>query len=659
MQKQPRVCAGTSAKEAFFNNANWSGRRRRAARHSLVLVASAAALTVAQSLLPSPSAQAATIYWDAAPGSAPWTTNTNWNTSGTADTPDPAAAPGTNDIAEFNRVTATQPTFSTASAITVGAIWLTGAVGNTTIVNTNGTSAFNFTGGQTVNGTSNVGIWIDDNLNKNLQVGATGTSAWNGTVQNNQTWFVGTGDALTLNAGTAAGSININGKTLTIDGGGNTNLGRINNPVGQTTGTIIKKGSGLFANSGGFNGTITQVQLNGGTFELSTNWNASKVTATNGFDFTGDATLWIGNNGGNGAAIDDLSGKIKIEDGVTGTIDAGTGNTVTTYATAFQVGTLATGAFTKAGSSTLTISAANTYKGATTVAAGTLALSSASNNIASSGAITAGSSAATAATLDITGITGGFALASGQALGGFRTVNGPLTIAAGSKLSAGTGTASTLGTTTGTGATDVTGTLTTQNGASTTVGQTWAKGGAYVAKINETNGTGTGVAGTGAAGSSTGWDLVSMNALALSGLGGGAGNTFAISLTSPGGKIGDFDRTKNYTWEIASITNGTPFTPGVYLATAGPTGASTGTTTSSLFTLDTSAFVGAPGSNSTGSGSSFYLEAINSGGGQYLEIGYNATPEPGGGILVLAGVIPMLASRRKRRAVVEQSRGAG
>ena len=77
------------------------------------------------------------------------------------------------------------------------------------------------------------------------------------------------------------------------------------------------------------------------------------------------------------------------------------------------------------------LTGSSAYTGATTVSGGTLALAAATNNIASSGTI----NVAFAAVLDVSSVTGGFALASGQTLLGNGTVVGGVTAAAGSIVS--------------------------------------------------------------------------------------------------------------------------------------------------------------------------------------------------------------------------------
>ena len=78
----------------------------------------------------------------------------------------------------------------------------------------------------------------------------------------------------------------------------------------------------------------------------------------------------------------------------------------------------------KTGAGTLTLSGVNTYTGSTLVAGGTLALSAATNNVAASPVI----NVASGATLDVSGVTGGCVLGTGQTLQGVGSVAGALTI---------------------------------------------------------------------------------------------------------------------------------------------------------------------------------------------------------------------------------------
>lgn len=85
------------------------------------------------------------------------------------------------------------------------------------------------------------------------------------------------------------------------------------------------------------------------------------------------------------------------------------------------------------GAGKTTLSGSSSYTGATLISGGTLALAAASNPIASSGTI----DVATAAVLDVSTVTGGFALASAQTLSGAGSVAGGATAAAGSIVSPG------------------------------------------------------------------------------------------------------------------------------------------------------------------------------------------------------------------------------
>ena len=76
------------------------------------------------------------------------------------------------------------------------------------------------------------------------------------------------------------------------------------------------------------------------------------------------------------------------------------------------------------GAGTFTLSGINTYTGYTSVTGGTLALASASNNIAASPII----DVETGATLDVSSVTGGCVLGSGQTLTGVGGIKGAITI---------------------------------------------------------------------------------------------------------------------------------------------------------------------------------------------------------------------------------------
>ena len=208
------------------------------------------------------------------------------------------------------------------------------------------------------------------------------------------------------------------------------------------------------------------------------------------------------------------------------------------------------GSLEKDNSGTLTLSGANTYSGNTSVSGGTLALSAADNNIASSAAI----DVASGATLDVSGVTNGFALASGQTLSGAGTVTGEMTIASGSVLSPG----------------NSPGTLSTGN-------QIWSTGGTYHWEINDSGGT---------KGGNPGWDWLDIT------------GSLDLSNLTPGGFTIDIDSLNSF--DLAGTADGfdtwTKGAPGDfdYSFTIATFDSLIGTFDASLFTLDSSGFTNGP-----------------------------------------------------------------
>ena len=254
-----------------------------------------------------------------------------------------------------------------------------------------------------------------------------------------------------------------------------------------------------------------------------------------------------------------------------------------------------TGAIEKDNTGTLTLTGANTYSGTTTVSNGTLTLSAADNNIANSTSI----DVASGATLDVSGITNGFALANGQTLSGAGTVTGGMTIALGSVISPGN-----------------------SPGTLSTGAQTWNDGGSYLWEINASNDAG------GTQGADPGWDWLDITgSLDLSSLTAG-GFTIDIDSLTSGNIAGDavgFD-----TW-----TKGSPgdvdYSFTIATASSGITGFD-----ADNFTLDSSGFSNAP---------SWDWQIVLSGSDLVLEA--YAVPEPSSAALLgLGGLALML--RRKR-----------
>ena len=150
------------------------------------------------------------------------------------------------------------------------------------------------------------------------------------------------------------------GFTATIDTHGND----VNFANTLQTGTLQ---SGALAKTG--TGTLTLAAINnytGGTFlnQGTLGFISGALDTTNSVDFTGNSTLqWIGNS-------QDLSSRLKIEDGVTATIDTN-GNDVS-FGSTLQTGTLQSGALAKTGAGTLALTESNNYSGGTFLNQGTL-----------------------------------------------------------------------------------------------------------------------------------------------------------------------------------------------------------------------------------------------------------------------------------------------
>ena len=180
---------------------------------------------------------------------------------------------------------------------------------------------------------------------------------------------------------------------------------------------------------GGYGGGTT---LAGGTLGFVNNAIGGGVV-----DFTGNATLrWESGNTqdittGTGAGV---ARSVKIEDGVTATLNTN-GNNVT-LSNALAVGTLKTGALTKAGAGTLTLSGANTYVGATTVTGGKLTIASTGTiNTTSAVSIAGGEFNYNSATALSQGVS--FS-GTGGTLSGTGTITPAVTVTSGNTYTAGT-----------------------------------------------------------------------------------------------------------------------------------------------------------------------------------------------------------------------------
>ncbi len=329
---------------------------------------------------------------------------------------------------------------------------------------------------------------------KSATIGLEITGTMGLTKAGNGTLILGTANtytgATTVSAGTLAYGTNdvISTGAVTVNGG-MLNLGTYSDTVGTVTvngGDIT--GSGTLTGTGSFemkSGSIsavlagTGIALNkttSGTVTLSgtdtytggTNLGAGTLSFANGalgttgnVVFNGNSTLqW---NGTNTQDISD-SGRLRIDDGVTATLD--TGNNTITLGNNIGLnsgGTNSTGGMAKAGNGTLILGAANTYTGVTTVSAGTLVYGA--NDAISTGAVTVnggaldlGTYSDTVGTVTVNGgsITGSGTLTS---TGSFEIMSGSVSaVLAGTDIALNkttSGTATLSGANTYTGATTV------------------------------------------------------------------------------------------------------------------------------------------------------------------------------------------------------------
>ena len=171
----------------------------------------------------------------------------------------------------------------------------------------------------------------------------------------------------------------------------------------QNSGTIIVGGGTLAYGASNLLNNSAPLNINGGTLDLR------------GYtDVVGPLTLNAGSITG-GTLTENSLYVIALKSGSVSANLAGTGVNLT-----------------KDTSGTVTLSGVNTYTGTTAISAGTLALSG-GGSINSSPMIDVQAST----TFDVSAVTGGYSLASGQTLEGKGTIHGATTIASGATLSPG------------------------------------------------------------------------------------------------------------------------------------------------------------------------------------------------------------------------------
>jgi fibronectin-binding autotransporter adhesin len=476
--------------------------------------------------------------------------------------------------------------------------------GGTTALNVNTTGVWTLKGADTYTGATTVSAGI-------LQLGAAGALGSASSYTSGVT--VSNGAALDLNSITPTATavpLNLNGTTSTSTVGALTN----------STGTAVTYGGAVTLQ------TASSIGSSSGNIILSNNisgaYGLTKVgsdtlilTGTNGTTTTtiSAGTLQIGAGLGTGAL-----GSSTVSDSGTLAIDL---NGAFSIAPANAIS--GSGALNQIGTGITTITSTNSYSGGTTISAGTIRANSSTTSLG----------------------TGAVTIASGGTLGGNGSVgNGSnlLTVQSGGAIAAGS-TATTYGTL-------------------TTGSNSWQGGGNYVWKLSTAGSVGVGVntgnsgsdgvagTGTGTAGSS--WDLVTMSALNVSQA--GVTSSFIItptaSLSTANGE---------YSWVIAQVTGTLTLPSGMTLGENLLQNKPSGTGTVDAFVLNTAGFSVNGISNQSGAtGSTFSLEFVNVGGSSDLILSYGATPEPGTTMLVAAGVMPILARRRRRPARVSDATGS-
>lgn len=448
---------------------------------------------------------------------------------------------------------------------------------------------------------------LDPGASASLSLGALSANGGNLTLKSgtlNTTSIDSAVSAYFAGVGARGGTLTVDGATLNVGGGrslkpganGNGNLNIVSGAVNAPSIVI------------GHNGTVAATQ-SGGTVTTTSLYHQDAGVGSS-YTLTGGTLIAqrIHNNtgGAHDFTLNLNGGTLKSASGTTNLIDnqnsgtqiavlLGAGNTIidTTDSNASIVrpmGDMPTvaGTFTKAGSNTLTLTAANTYTGATTITGGTLALTG-SGSIASSSAIIVGANT----TFDVSGVTGGFSLAVGQ------TLSGPGAVA---------------------GTMNVSGTLSpgSSPGTLTTGSQTWLDGGDYNWQVLDALGT-----------AGSGYDTIAITGtLDLSSLTTGGYNINLWSLSSTGpdvsGNALNFVGTSNYSWILAS-------------ASSGITGFN-----AADFVINSGAFNGTDGFTNPLAGGDFSIAQS----GNNLVLNFTAVPEPGAAFLGGLGMLCLLRRRR-------------
>jgi autotransporter-associated beta strand protein len=235
----------------------------------------------------------------------------------------------------------------------------------------------------------------------------------------------GAGTVVLSNNNTYTGTTSVNEGILQIGNG----VSAIAGALGGQSDTTIASGAVLsfnrFYDNNPANAYVYTGQLSGsGTFRVETtsrfDFNSNQ---SNGENLTYDVNGILAVRAGRTVEIGELTGSGSVVRGgpaVAGqTVIIGGKNTDSTFSGLLR----ADSNYQKVGTGQLTLTGASDYTGTTTVSAGTLALG-ATGSIANTPTITV----ATGATLDVSAVSGGWTLGSGQTLRGTGLVEGPSTV---------------------------------------------------------------------------------------------------------------------------------------------------------------------------------------------------------------------------------------
>ena len=386
------------------------------------------------------SAHAQTYYtWNSTSGTA-WSSAGSWAPSGPPNTP--------TAVAEFGTVTNGATTQSTgiATNYVIGAISLNSTRTSNVTLGASGASAYTMKlDGVTINSVSNVILSNNSSKNLNLNAATTGVGA------------------------VSYSANNTSNNVILIRGSGNI---IINGVLGGNSITLNATSSGGL--------TLTSTN----TYTGSTTINAGNLTISGGNAIVNNGMVILANTAGVNFNVNasETIGTLQGGGATGGTVNIAANQTLTVNQTSDQTfaGVIAgsTGALTKIGANTLTLSGANTYTGTTTISAGNLTISGGSA-IANTGTVTLANTAGvgfnvnsseTIASLQGGGSTGGnVTIASAQTLtvaeAGTQTFAGSLQ-GSGDFTKSGVGTLTLNGTNTNSGAISVTAGTLTFNGSS-------------------------------------------------------------------------------------------------------------------------------------------------------------------------------------------------